>query len=354
MTLREPRSSAAVESTLGYLYQCRYALLIALRKVFEDPASSIVLERLDDVTFEAAGTPAELLQTKHHVSTQANLTDSSVDLWRSIRSWILALRSNTLEPTTVLALVTTASAPDGSAASMLREQNRDHYQACSLLKVVAQDSANETNKQAYELFEELDEEALDRFVSAIYVFDRAPAIQELGPLIEKELKWATERQYLSSLATRLEGWWLRRIIDHLTGSAGGRIEGQELENEISDLRTQFASDNLPIDQDLELPEGALQNNDERNFVHQLKLIAVNAKRIRFAIQDYYRAFAQRSRWLRDGLVLPGELGRYEQRLKEEWGRIFERLRESLGLEASEELKVAMGRDIYNEVPSIGV
>jgi hypothetical protein len=46
----------ASASALGYLYQCRYALLLALERA-EEPNVSISIEKLDDVSFHLDGTP---------------------------------------------------------------------------------------------------------------------------------------------------------------------------------------------------------------------------------------------------------------------------------------------------------
>jgi hypothetical protein len=58
------------------------------------------------------------------------------------------------------------------------------------------------------------------------------------------------------------------------------------------------------------------------FVIQLRLIALNNQRIALAVHDHNRAFAQRARWVREDLLVTGELETYERRLIEEWKRLF--------------------------------
>ena len=79
---------SASASLLGYFYQCLYALLDAVRRLSSGERFSVSIEKLDDVTFAKEGEAAELLQTKFHVNKEANLTDSSPDLWKSLRIWI--------------------------------------------------------------------------------------------------------------------------------------------------------------------------------------------------------------------------------------------------------------------------
>jgi len=104
-------SFSAVDSLTGYLYQVRYALLDALRRAKDDVRFSVSIETLDDIVFESDGQPVELLQAKHH-SKPANLTDTSTDLWKTIRIWVGQYKTRI---NSRYYLVTTATAKDGSA-----------------------------------------------------------------------------------------------------------------------------------------------------------------------------------------------------------------------------------------------
>ena len=52
----------------GYLFQCRYALLDALKRMVQDVDFQVSIETLDDVVLDQEGEALELLQTKHHTS----------------------------------------------------------------------------------------------------------------------------------------------------------------------------------------------------------------------------------------------------------------------------------------------
>src|SRR5215471_13748287 len=88
----------ASPSALGYLYQCRYALLEGLRAVPETPQLLISIEKFDDVAFEANGEPTALIQTKHHIGRTGDLSDSSVDLWKTIAVWLDKLAEDVEAP----------------------------------------------------------------------------------------------------------------------------------------------------------------------------------------------------------------------------------------------------------------
>jgi hypothetical protein len=84
---------SAADQAIGYLYQVRYALWLLLDGAEEH---ELVLEALDDIHLESQGTPIELLQTKHH-STKASLTNTSADLWKTIRVWSTHLHDNLIQ-----------------------------------------------------------------------------------------------------------------------------------------------------------------------------------------------------------------------------------------------------------------
>jgi hypothetical protein len=117
---------------------------------------------------------------------------------------------------------------------------------------------------------------------------------------------------------------------------------------MSDLREQFKQEALPIDDDLlefALDDATATAHETSTFVRQLEIIKAGKRRIAAAIRDYYRAFEQRSRWLRDGLVVGFDLHKYEKRLTEEWELIFEAMRDNVGAEAANNAKEEAARSV---------
>ena len=66
--MAKDKMHGASASATGYLFQCRYALLAALRAILDAPGLEISIEKLDDVAFESGGESRQLIQTKHHVA----------------------------------------------------------------------------------------------------------------------------------------------------------------------------------------------------------------------------------------------------------------------------------------------
>jgi ABC-3C protein len=319
---------SAADSALGYLYQVRIALLWSLRRLKNDNEFVVSLETLDDVTFETkGGQPEELLQTKHHRNREANLTDASEDLWKSLRIWFEAYAAKTITAGTALHLLTTSKAQAGSVAFHLRSaEGRDVAAALRGLETTSQSSKSLANAAAYKAFLDLPSEQRKLLVTNVVVLDGASTIADLDTDLKTEVFWAVDRKYHDAFLERLEGWWLRRSLKQLASVAlSDRMLATEIETQMSDLREQFKQDSLPIDDDLltfDLDEATQAAHVGSAFVHQLEIIVAGKRRIAAAVRDYYRAFEQRSRWLRNDLVLIGDLTKYERRLAEEWELIF--------------------------------
>ena len=340
---------SAASAALGYLYQVRSALLWALRRMKSDSDFAVGVETLDDVAFETTGgEPRELLQTKHHRRSQGSLTDGSVDLWKTLRIWFVGRTSGDVPPDASLFLVTTASAPEGSAASRLRAIERDVESAHRALSQVAATSTNAANAAAYAAFVDagllVQREVLDQ----VTVLDSAPSVTDLDAELRQEVYWAAARQHLPAFLDRLEGWWLRRILVQLTNAASDRVGSIELESKMGDLRDQFRQEALPIDEELlefVLDPTTAASYATYSFVRQIELTKAGKRRIAAAIRDYYRAFEQRSRWLRDELLVVPDLQNYEKRLVEEWELQFEAVRDELGDRATETAKEEAARTV---------
>lgn len=338
---------SAADSALGYLYQVRVALLWSLRRARAGADFVVSLETLDDVTFEsllATGPrPDELLQTKHHRRNEASLSDASNDLWKSLRVWFEGHANNTIPPGTALYLLTTGAAPTEGVAWYLRgDSTRDVEKALQKLETVTQISDSQANAKAYEAFNAVSGAARRLILDNVVVLDRAPGILTIDDDLREQVHFSAETKHLDAFLQRLEGWWLRRVIKQLSGvpkSVG--ILSDEIEAEMTELREQFRQDNLPIDDDLlhfTLDDATQNAHASYQFVHQLKLIEASRTRIAAAIRDFYRAFEQRSRWLREDLLLVGDLSRYERKLVEEWELVFEAAKDEIEATAAEASK----------------
>lgn len=349
MSAQETPTFSAVDATLGYLYQVRLALLWSLRRLKAEPEFLVSVETLDDVMFETTGGDVtDLLQTKHHRQGTASLTDASPDLWKTMRIWFEGHASGGIPPRAQLYLITTGLAADGSAASRLRTSGRDVAAAQQAMDVTAMASTNQAHHQAYAAYLRASAAERTAILAKVIILDAAPSVMDLDGELRQEVYWAVAREHHAAFLARLEGWWLRRILRQLTGAVSDRVGSVELEVQMADLREQFKQEALPIDDDLvafTLDDATRAAHEDSIFVRQLDLVAAGKRRIAAAVRDYYRAFAQRSRWLRDDLVVGGDLDKYEKRLVEEWELIFDAMCDELGASAADEAKERAARDV---------
>jgi hypothetical protein len=314
---------SAIDPSLGYLYQIRYSLY---RLLEADEEEEISIEWVDDIAIEKDGSINEQLQLKHHLRGKASLTDSSPDLWKTIRVWSEGIKKGSINPsTTRLLLITTTAAPAGSIAFLLKDTQPERGVKTALQRLmdIASSSGNVSLKDSFDAFKSLSSPKKRMLVDSIIVIDNVPIITDLEKVIKKKLDLSIRKEHLDLFYERLEGWWFNKIIRHFIEPNKTSIKRFELQSKIRDIAEQFEEDALPIDfLDVEPSEAPDAANDERLFVLQLRIIALNNKLIEKAIRDYYKAFEQRSRWTRENLIIDEELEEYEKKLVDEWERFF--------------------------------
>ena len=309
-------SAQAQNQALGYLYQVRYALLLLIKTGIADPDAKISIEYLDDIAFEHDGIPSELIQTKHHINTKASLTDSSTDLWKTLRIWSEAHLQGKLQASNLsLTLITTEHAAANSAAYKLRPAasgSRNVGEALEILLNIAQSSANKVNEPAYKVFKGLSSNQQRTLLANVQILDGSPNILDVHKEILNHLRIGTRENHLLAVCRRLEGWWFEITIRHLSAKTYNVISFNDLNIVLEDIRQQFYEENLPIDfpDPIEVEEQEAVT-DQRVFVEQLRLVNARIMRIQKAISDFYRSSAQRSEWVRDGVLGSKELQYYE-------------------------------------------
>lgn len=356
-----PTNFSAAPSAAGYLYQARLALALCLKYVNVDAGVEVGVERLDDVSFESNGTALEFLQAKHHINRVASLTDKSVDLWKTLRVWSeAAAKDPTLPARTRLALVTTGSAPAGSAAALLRPvgayqpgQGRDPVAAEAQLTAVAEAGGNQELKAAYEAFLALGQTMRISLLSTIEILDNHLLLTDLGEVIENNIRMIAPRGQTATARERLEGWWWPRVCKALMATPAESISVLEIEAKLDDIRDGLKRDTLVADQEhIEPPAEEIAEYEGRPFVRQLKVVGIGGNRIEYAKRDFYRAFTQRSKWVREHLVFDGEIAKYELTLIEEWQPRFQQMRDKMA--AGEPTEIAQrqaGQELYSWVES---
>lgn len=343
---------AAAASALGYLYQSEIALLEFLRR--GDTFDRVALEVADDVTFSRNDVDFSI-QVKHHVKPNASIGDRSDELWRTIGAW-----SDEFDPdeSTLYTLITTSVAPSGSIAESLRldEKTRDSNTARRNLDSVAATARDTLNKFASRYLS-LGPEDRDKLVDRIQVIDKSTSLKDLESAFGSVLQHAAPSDRRAALVRRLREWWLVRVERHLLEVASGAedaISRAEIELKIADIRDGLTSENLPLEHANDAkPTDEEIRADQRKFVMQMRLIALSNERLRLAIHDHNRAWAERGEWARDELITSDDLADFDRRLLEEWERIFTPISDSSSDLEEAELQEA-GQAVFTACEQLSV
>lgn len=322
-----PNPHGAAGQALGYVHQVQWGLVELIQRSRKSPTTLLRMETLDDIETSGPNAGAvELTQVKHQVTPAADLSENSVDLWRSLNVWMDLLSGGTTAMTPVLKLVTTASIPANSTLNYLRadESVRDISQALTGLESAAKQGRNKTTEQWRQKFLNMSAGERSSFIPLITIDDGSPRARDVGETLKGVLRPAAPYGREDAFIQYLLGWWYQisiRLLDRTLDA----ITADDLDQAISDLRDQFLPDNLPT-----APEVLVSFTQadsipyrDRQFVQQLMWIALDEERLWRAIRDYHRAWTQRSEWLRLNLISEPELDRFAFRLFDEWEFIFQ-------------------------------
>lgn len=312
-------------SLAGYLFQCRLALLLGLQTVKRKPNGHISIEKFDDIAFETDDLAECLIQAKHHIGAK-NVSDFSEDVWKTLRIWVSDFKSGVISNAeTRRLLITTASAADGSAMSMLRaDSSTDTRVAARIaLQGVAKQSTNIATKLGREAFLELTDQEADLLISTICVIDNYPSLHDVLEEIEGELRILAP-SHAENVAESLEGWWLKVVGKRLIGEESVPIPLQDILRKANEIGSSYRPDGLPLSDPAELGDKPYHPDDEGEiYVKQMRLIQLSKSAVDRGIRDFYRSNAQRSKWVRENLLLDGEASLYDAKIKDQWERRFE-------------------------------
>ncbi len=320
---------SAKEPSLGYYYQIKYALLLLLTNSRELDNPKVRIENLDDIEIEDVN-HINLIQTKLHIKNKSNLTDASVDFWKTIRVWSEHITNELIEvEKTIFNLITTENVPETSCLKAFKESFNSEKEVDDLIKkldLIAVNSENQTNKKAYEAFLGLEVSKKKQLLKNIRIIDNSIDITEIDSKLKKQLVLSSYPNHLDAFLEILEGWWLKKSIENLTSQIDS-IDAEELQIKIANIRDSFNSDNLPnhFPEQLEISDEDIEASKEKRFLKQLEIIQINinSNAVKRAISDFRRAFEQRSKWSRLHLLNIEEQEEYDKKLQDYWKNIFD-------------------------------
>ncbi|MGW6523976.1 ABC-three component system protein [Streptomyces sp. NPDC054962] len=324
----------ASASALGYLFQSQWALLELLQGAEQRPDGAISLELHDDVAWDEDGTAVDLLQVKHHLKTARTLGDKDDDVWRTIQSWMDTHAPGDAEGPW-LTLVTTQKARPGSAMAALRSGGEGADAALRLLNASAVASKARESAATRDAFLKLPLAERAVFVSRMRVIDSVVTIDDVDQAVRGKLLTALPQGHEDSFMRQLWSWWHEQTVAMLRKRMTS-VSVDRMVHQISRIRDDYTSDRLPtlVERDAFTDE-ARDELADACFLHQLRWVGA-ARQLDKAMVDYYRAYTQTVLWLEDDLVGIEELERFEDNLKDEWGREFDWMLDELGEDATDQ------------------
>lgn len=361
MTMAANNGHDASGQLSGYLYQVLSALLLLLEN--KDPEAQLCIEKFDDVAFLKDDEPKTMIQIKHQLYKRGSLLDTSVDFWRTINVWCDYLQKyTTTEAEVNFLIITTAQAQDESAASYLKKtSSRDWKKALDVMRQISDSDDSKTNHDYYKAFQNLNTDLQEYLAKHIFVYDAVPAIDKIKESIMPYIRMVTLQPFEERVYEKVLGWWINNAIKCLISAEPVFISYRQLQKEMNDVGGEYKSDSLPIDVDPQYEptpdEIAQLSPQNRIFIEQLNLISLSHDRLKRCIRDYYNAYTQRSLWVREQLLFINDLQRYENRLVDEWNRLFLVMKEDLddyGSDVTEPQKVKAGRALFGQVEELNM
>lgn len=335
---------AAPEQNLGYLYQSHFALyhLLSLPE-----STSVAIEKEDDIVFSDEAKLS--LGSMKHKKEGDRLTNLDLDFWKSVRIWLVTYENEGRCSSTVLFfLFTTAMVASDSFLNMFNVNSNSVPIDVNTVEVAASKSKSQIIKDVKVKLDLLSFDEKIDFLSRIQIFDNSPRIENIHLLITEKHFRSIAIKYREAVYERLLGWWEGQIIRLLTKSRTSGISGFEVSDKLSSLASEINESNLPIDfRDAVPSDDQFKTFKKMLFVKQLEEIDESSKSIRNAILDYYRAYEQRSTWVRkDFIIKDDEIKKYESWIVDEWERFKEIALYDLPEDASEEHLKQIGHAIF--------
>ncbi|WP_040786643.1 ABC-three component system protein [Nocardia pneumoniae] len=338
-------SHNAAPNAVGYQHQTWWALVELLRSGPDRPDSAISLELYDDIAWDNAGTPTELLQVKHHQGNSRSLTDRATDVWKTIQVWMDTARPGDADGPRLI-LVTTQKAASGSAMAALRPTSRNEDAALAgLLAVATEEGAKETLDTRRQ-FLALGTSQQRAFLHRISVSDASPHAEDVHEAVRSCLRWTLPKGHEELFLAMVWQWWDSQALALLQGRIANLDVGAAQEA-IAHIRDQFTQETLPtLVQLADINENdVVESYRTHKFVQQMHWVAFPPNNLQKAIVDYYRAYTQTVRWLDEDLIGVGELAEFESELVDEWEREFEWMLDGLEEPADEIAKQRAGKDL---------
>lgn len=281
---------------------------------------AVWLERLDDVATVGNG---ELIVEQDKSGLAHNpISDRSVELWKTLRSWLDALRLGTAGPGTQFVLYV-AQNHSGDVAERI-EATQDQAAGEELARALKQEFLPEAPESGDESVSHLhvvlsaSDELLGRLFVAV-AFERGsgfPNEDLLDAIGEKTISVGARENVCQFLL----GWVKSEIDKRIAGGKPPVLTCSEFNRQLLAAAKKFdRSENALFATPVEIDSTqVLRELEERVYVRQLAAIDCERKDLETAVIDYLRAVADRTHWSEAGDVLEVSFEEFQSDLERAW------------------------------------
>lgn len=343
----------ASQQALGYIYQSQCALYLLLSS--EDSDVNVCIEKFDDISFHKEEDPYLQLQVKYH-SSDGEITNTSTDFWRTIKAWIdnIQVNPNLLQNTSFYIITTNIIAKDSIIEKIQKRTDSVDNIYSNLVSIAKNGISNCKSKSSstykrYDTFLNMSADIIKKLIQSMKIQPAFPDPISINQKIFNKLQLFTSKQTIQIVYDRLLGWWYRKIVECLSSINPVLVSFDELRREICSITSELRDDNLPIDVTDKEIECIEKSENVNILTKQLKIINSKQARINNALKNYYKTYAQRSKWLRENLVTPEEIDQYDKKLIDEWEFQFSENTNDIDENSTNNEKVDAGNKIFTEL-----
>jgi hypothetical protein len=324
---KKKRSTAAPGQYYGY--SVVQGARLVHRLLESSPNTTVSIEGLDDIAIEGDAGLLILEQDKSGLSHNP-VSNKSIELWKTLRNWLEAIRGGTIPSDTRLVLFV-AQMHTGSVVERLH-QCKDAADGAILAQELRKEfwgngpafDERENNPETLRAQLDLVLGASDEVLGNI--FQRFELVQGSGSpyediKVQLGLK-AIGADAIEPTLHQLVGWCQTKVAKSIESKQLPAIAHAEFQSKLLACARKFdradkelvATDRTITDQEVkdQLTAGT--------YIKQLRVIGLETDHLEDAVDDYLRAAADRAQWGTKGHVLEKSFSEYQKELTKNWRR----------------------------------
>jgi hypothetical protein len=309
----------------------------------------VSLELLGDVATASPSGETTVEETKSRTTRGNPIANRSVELWKTLRNWLVAVRSGELDSQNTRFTIHTSRRFTGSIAESFHAAQTEAEAAAALGAAAKEFGEGGSGRRVPEALKpHLQEVLSDAARDHMHAIIRAFSIESGTPLSKDELlsllsNKAVGAEALKPVLLQLLGWVKDRTDESIAQGRSPVISHEAFSLELLAVVRKFDRHQILVSFAPRPTESAISGHlDTRVYVEQLELIETPLDEKLAAISDFLRAEADRITWAAEGLVHESTYDELESDLINAWSAY--RTRVEIG--ASAKTEIERGRLLY--------